>query len=107
MIRKRLGPNPHAGGARTPSLQGCPDVFELESGDFALIGSNITTEALRHLPPDASCGPDECIVRVPRRTLVLAKPDIPDTVLSPALRAFSSLRPARYNAGHGDFCLGG
>jgi hypothetical protein len=77
---KRLGPNPHANGAQTPALQGCPDIFELESGDFVLIGRNITMNALSMLPPDANCGPDECIISIPRKTLVLAKPEIPDTL---------------------------
>jgi hypothetical protein len=80
MIRRRLGPNPHEGGARTAALEGCPDIFELNTGEFALIGRNVTTEVARHLPADASCGPDECIVAIPRKTLVLAKPDIPDSV---------------------------
>ncbi len=80
MFLRRLGPNPHAGGAQTACLQGCPDVFELSTGDFALIGRNITAEASKHLPPDASCGPDESIIWLPRKTLVLAKPDIPDTI---------------------------
>ncbi|MHB8519969.1 MAG: hypothetical protein ACYDH9_04355 [Limisphaerales bacterium] len=78
MFKRRLGPDPHAAGAQTPFLNGCPDIFELESGDFAVIGSNITAEAVRHLPRDASCGPDECIIQIPRTTLVLAKPDIPN-----------------------------
>ena len=78
MIRRRLGPDPHANGAQTAALRGCPDIFELSSGDFAIIGSDITHSAIGALPADASCGPDECIIRVPRRTLVLAKPDIPD-----------------------------
>jgi len=77
-ITRRLGPNPHEGGARTPSLEGCPDIFELESGDFALIGRDITTEARRQLPTDASCGPDERVICLPRKTLVLAKRDIPN-----------------------------
>lgn len=80
MIRRRLGPDPHEGGAQTPSLQGCPDIFELDSGDFALIGRDITSELLAHLPQDASCGPDERIVWVPRKTLVQAKVDIPNAV---------------------------
>ena len=80
MIKRRLGPNPHANGAQTPGVYGCPDIFELESGDFALIGLDITEETSRHLPPDASCGPDECIIQLPRKTLVLAKSDIPNTV---------------------------
>ncbi len=79
-IRRRLGPDPHAGGYRTAALEGCPDIFELESGDFVLIGRNVTSELATGLPKSASCGPDECIVQVPRRTLVLAKPDIPDSI---------------------------
>jgi hypothetical protein len=61
-------------------LQGCPDVFELETGDFAVIGRDITAEVAAKLPPSAGCGPDERIVWIPRKTLVLAKPDIPSTV---------------------------
>jgi hypothetical protein len=77
MIVRRLGPNPHEGGAQTPGLSGCPDIFELDSGDFALIGKNVTSELSSLLPADASCGPDECIIQLPRKTLVLAKSDIP------------------------------
>ena len=80
MIKRRLGPEPHAGGFKTVCLRGCPDMFELDSGDFAIIGRNITGETMPHLPADAGCGPDECIVWVPRRTLVLAKSDIPDVI---------------------------
>jgi hypothetical protein len=74
---KRLGPDPHANGARTYACSGCPDIWELESGDFAIIGTDVTSEA-GTLPPSANCGPDERIVRIPRKTLVLAKSDIPD-----------------------------
>jgi hypothetical protein len=74
---RRIGPDPHAGGAQTPFLRGCPDIWELDSGDFAIIGLDMSG-AVNALPPSASCGPDERIVRIPRKTLVLAKPDIPD-----------------------------
>lgn len=80
MSRRRLGPAPHAGGVQTACLCGCPDIFELDSGDFAVIGRDITGEAVRHLPADASCGPDERVIWLPRRTLVLARPDIPRQV---------------------------
>ena len=80
MFVRRLGPDPHASGARTPAVQGCPDIFELETGDFAVIGKDITREAASKLPPDASCGPDERIVIIPRRAFILAKKDIPDSV---------------------------
>lgn len=78
MFIRRLGPDPHAGGMRTFAVRGCPDILELDSGDFAIIGTDITGIATDQLPPSASCGPDERIIRLPRRTLVFAKPDIPD-----------------------------
>lgn len=78
MFLRRLGPDPHANGARTSAAYGCPDIFELEDGDFAIIGVDITPGAIAHLPPTANCGPDERIVRIPRNTLVLARQDIPD-----------------------------
>ena len=80
MILRRLGPDPHANGMVTSSLQGCPDILELETGDFAIIGVDITDSASDRLTLGASCGPDERIVRIPRKTLVLAKLDIPEQV---------------------------
>jgi hypothetical protein len=77
-ILRRLGPDPHAGGFQTACLAGCPDLFELNGGDFLIIGKDITEVARHQLPPSASCGPDERIIQIPRRTLVLAKPDIPN-----------------------------
>ena len=77
MFTRRLGPDPHANGAKTSSLDGCPDILELEDGDFAVIGVDITETAMGHLAFGAGCGPDERIVRIPRQTLVLARPDIP------------------------------
>jgi hypothetical protein len=76
MFLRRLGPDPHASCHQTV---GCPDIFELSDGDFALIGADITDEA-GMLPPTAGCGPDERIIRIPRKTLVLAKRDIPDRI---------------------------
>jgi hypothetical protein len=74
---RRLGPDPHANGATTPALDNCPDVWELDTGDFAVIGIEVTSELRDKLPPTASCGPDERIVLVPRRILMGAKADIP------------------------------
>lgn len=78
MFKRRLGTDPHANGAATSSLSGCPDILEMDSGDFAVIGVDITLEAQSALAFGANCGPDERIVRIPRKTLVLAMPDIPD-----------------------------
>ena len=77
-FRRRIGPDPHANGAQTVALNNCPDIFELESGDFAIIGIDITDAARPKLPATAGCGPDERIVFIPRNLLVGAKVDIPD-----------------------------
>jgi len=76
----RLGPDPHANDQRTANLNGCPDILALDSGDFAVIGKDITDESLGQLPPTVGCGPDERVVLLPRKTLVLAKADIPSTL---------------------------
>lgn len=80
MFLRRIGPDPHANGARTVGCRGCPDIWELENGDFAIIGIDITEAAVPKLPPSAGCGPDERIVRIPRNLLVNAKPDIPGKI---------------------------
>lgn len=74
---RRLGPDPHANGAQTVALRGCPDVWELANGDFAVIGIDMTEAAMPLLPPTAGCGPDERIVRVPRQTFLAIKGDLP------------------------------
>ena len=56
----------------------CPAVLEMESGDFAIIGADIT-EFAEKLPMGCGCGPNERLVRVPRETLLRARPNIPVT----------------------------
>ncbi len=75
-FQRRIGPDPHANGAKTSSLNGCPDIWELTDGDFAVIGPDITA-VVSPLPDTAGCGPDERIVRLPRRILVGARASIP------------------------------
>ena len=78
MFLRRIGLDPHANGAKSAGGDGCPDIWELENGDFAVIGIDITAAAVAKLPPTAGCGADERIVRLPRNLLVNAKRDIPD-----------------------------
>jgi len=74
---RRVGPHPHSDGHWTSGKAGCPDIWELSDGRFAVIGVDFT-EALRaELPPDAGCGEDERIVVIDRHVLVRAKRDIP------------------------------
>lgn len=78
MFVRRLGSTPEA--ARCPGGHGCPDILEMASGDFAVIGTDITTEAVGSLPEGSGCAPGERVVRIPRRVLVLARRDIPASV---------------------------
>jgi hypothetical protein len=75
MFIRRLGST-----AVTSNCQGgyaCPDILELENGDFAVIGADITAEAAGKLPPGSGCSSTERIVQIPRRILVNARADIP------------------------------
>jgi len=74
-FHRRLGPDPHEGGRQSSSSSGCPDIFELEGGDIAIIGVDITQHAAA-LPPTAGCGPEERIIRIPRSLLLGARTDI-------------------------------
>ena len=76
IFERRIGQDPHANGAKSAGGEGCPDIWELANGDFAIIGIDMTDEAKDKLPPTAGCGRDERIVRLPRNVLVNAKRDI-------------------------------
>jgi hypothetical protein len=55
----------------------CPDIFELDDGRFAVIGTDLTDELEGQLPADAARAPYERIVVISRETLIAARPDIP------------------------------
>ena len=78
MFLRRIGPERDAHVVPCSGCRGCPDIWELENGDFAIIGMDITAAAIPNLPPSAGCAPDERIVRLPRNLLVNAKRHIPD-----------------------------
>jgi len=77
MIKRRIGPNPHKDGTTTSGEAGCPDIFELNDGRFAIIGIDKTELILGFLPDDTNCGPDEKIVVIDRHVLIKAKDNIP------------------------------
>ncbi|MYY02685.1 MULTISPECIES: hypothetical protein [unclassified Streptomyces] len=74
---RRLGKSPAELGT-TGGEQGCPDIWELENGDIAVVGRDLTDSYLRSLPPGLVVAPDERIVVIPRRTAAAAKGDLPD-----------------------------
>jgi len=79
MFVRRLGPDSVNTALACRSTFACPDIWEMDDGDFAVIGADITEHAGK-LPPTAGCAPHERMVRIPRRLLVLAKRAIPDAL---------------------------
>lgn len=77
MFKRRLGPDIHADGENNSGgAGGCPDIWELENGDIAIIGLRKTAALSHALPLTAGCGPDEEIVVLPRALLRGAARDI-------------------------------
>ncbi len=62
------------------AAKNCPDIWELDTGDYAVIGGIPSDVLLSKLPASASCGPNERLVVIPRGLLVGAKPNLPDSV---------------------------
>lgn len=55
----------------------CPQILELKNGDFAVVGADMTAEAIPAMPPGPGVSPNERVVRIPRHVLVDARCDIP------------------------------
>ena len=82
-FEKRCGDDPHSlpeiiAQGKSPAADGCPDIWELSNGDYAVIGVRKTREWLHLLPESAGCGLDEEIVLIPRIVMANAKRDLPD-----------------------------
>jgi hypothetical protein len=73
-IARRVGLPPAARGSATNCT--CPDIFELEDGNFAIIGTNRTQELSARLPADAGVASYESIVVITRDTLFAAAKDL-------------------------------
>lgn len=61
----------------------CPDIWQLDNGDVAVIGRDLTTAYRARLPEDVALAPDERLVVIPGPLLSAAKPDIPDAPATP------------------------
>ncbi|MGP4085455.1 hypothetical protein [Streptomyces sp. KR55] len=113
-IVRRLGSTPAERGST--SATNCPDVLELASGDFLIIGKlpgigTVVTDALA--AHGASIGLDERAVIVPRQCLIDAARDLTGKHTTPSeeLRAAASLLAdspaavqALYDGLHGALC---
>ncbi len=74
-IVRRIG---DGGNTASVAKNSCPDFFELENGDFAIIGTDMTEQYKDRLPGDAAIADYERLVVVPRNLILSAKRDIPE-----------------------------
>lgn len=72
-IIKRLG---IGGGGESSGRNSCPDILELEDGDYIVIGTDVTDLMKHNLSLGAKCADYEKIVKIPRYILTSAKKDI-------------------------------
>ncbi len=76
-FNRRLGKTAaELGNSRTTN--DCPDIWELDNGDIAIIGRDMTATFADRLPTDVRIGADERLVVIPGYMLSAAKPDIRD-----------------------------
>ncbi|MFI5959775.1 hypothetical protein [Cryptosporangium sp. NPDC051539] len=74
---RRLGKSPEELG-NTGGRTECPDIWELDNGDVAVVGHDLTQAYSERLPPGLRIGAGERLVVIPRSTIVAAKADLPD-----------------------------
>ncbi|MGI5352519.1 hypothetical protein ACQEU8_30665 [Streptomyces sp. CA-250714] len=56
----------------------CPDIWQLDNGDIAVIGRDLTDDYGSRLPKGVSLRSDERLVVIPGSMLSAAKAEIPD-----------------------------
>jgi hypothetical protein len=76
-FRRRLGKSAHELGSTTGDAS-CPELWELDNGDIAVIGTELTLAYRDRLPAGVSIDRHESLIVIPRSTIVSAKADIPD-----------------------------
>ena len=76
-FRRRLGKSAHELDL-TGGNASCPELWELDNGDIAVIGTELTSAYRDRLPPGVSIDHGESLIIIPRSTIISAKADIPD-----------------------------
>ncbi|MFJ2218085.1 hypothetical protein ACIQVO_37545 [Streptomyces sp. NPDC101062] len=77
LFSRRLGKSAEELGVTENKTQ-CPDIWELDNGDIAVIGRDLTGAYMSRLPASVSIAHDERLVIIPGRMLRAAKQDISD-----------------------------
>ncbi|MFE9643745.1 hypothetical protein ACFYO0_06295 [Streptomyces sp. NPDC006365] len=77
LFKRRLGKSAKELGKRD-GRDDCPDIWQLDNGDIAVIGRDLTAVYRPRLPDGVTLAPDERLVIIPGSMLSAAKADIPD-----------------------------
>ena len=68
---RRLGKSPEELGM-TGGRTECPDIWELDNGDVAVVGQDLTQSYRDRLPPSLRIAENERLVVIPRATIMAA-----------------------------------
>ena len=77
LFERRLG-KPARELGNSDNKNECPDIWELDNGDIAVIGRDLTAVYSPRLPEGVTVAPDERLVVIPGNMLSAAKADIAD-----------------------------
>ncbi|QHY95959.1 hypothetical protein SSPS47_12605 [Streptomyces sp. S4.7] len=77
LFERRLGKTAQGLG-NSKDTEDCPDIWQLDNGDIAVIGRDLTADYSGRLPSGVSLSVDERVVVIPGNMLSAAKKDIPD-----------------------------
>lgn len=77
LFERRLGRTAQELG-NSKDKSDCPDIWQLDNGDIAIIGRDLTAAYSANLPTGVSLSADERLVVIPGNMLSAAKRDIPD-----------------------------
>jgi hypothetical protein len=72
MFLKRLGQS--NGGL---CAHHCPQVLEMSDGNFAVVGLDITEEAIKVMPAGPGVGATEKVVKIPRHVIIAVRAELP------------------------------
>lgn len=75
-IKRRVSAHPADLGFTQKKFAVCPDIFETETGDFVIIGRDVTSIIEPEIPADAVISKGERVVLIPRDLLVSAADNI-------------------------------
>ncbi|MYZ36616.1 MULTISPECIES: hypothetical protein [unclassified Streptomyces] len=77
LFDRRLGKSAKELGNSTEDDE-CPDIWQLDNGDIAVIGRDLTSHYAPRLPEGVALAADERLVVIPGNMLSAAKAEIPD-----------------------------